>query len=71
MASELICTSGIQEKRVLIECYVLCRDGDELVVCNRIDTSASTSSGLTALHLAAQGGWVKVVQQLLNCGHKW
>ena len=50
---------------------MLCRDGEELMVCNRIDTSASTSSGLTALHLAAQGGWVNVVQQLLNCGHKW
>lgn len=50
---------------------MLCRDGEELMVCNRIDASASTSSGLTALHLAAQGGWVKVVQQLLTCGHKW
>ena len=41
------------------------------MACNRIDTSVSTSSGLTALHLAVQGGFVKVVDRLLNSGHKW
>ncbi|XP_068698664.1 leucine-rich repeat serine/threonine-protein kinase 1-like [Montipora capricornis] len=46
------------------------KDGEESMACNRIDTSVSTSSGLTALHLAAQGGFVKVVDRLLNSGHK-
>ena len=51
--------------------FFFVRDGEELLPCNRIDTSVCTSSGMTALHLAAQGGYVKVVEQLLNCQHKW
>ena len=39
--------------------------------CNKIDVSVCMSSDMTALHLAAQGGFVKIVEQLLNCQHKW
>ncbi len=47
------------------------RDGEELTPCNKIDMSVRTSNGMTALHCAAQGGLVKVAEQLLDCRHKW
>lgn len=49
----------------------LSRDGEELTPCNKIDMSVRTSNGMTALHCAAQGGFVKVAKQLLDCCHKW
>lgn len=47
------------------------RDGEELAPCNKIDMSVRTSNGMTALHLAAQGGFVRALEQLLDCRHKW
>lgn len=46
------------------------RDGEELAPCNKIDMSVRTSNGMTALHLAAQGGFVRALEQLLDCRHK-
>ena len=47
------------------------RDGEELAPCNKIDMSVRTSNGMTVLHLAAQGGFVRALEQLLDCHHKW